>query len=143
MINGYTLDMSGVRIRLLGIHAPESEQSCQAQGKQWSCGCKAMRALVGRIGERSVVCQERDPDRHSRVAALCGISGMELNGWMVAGGRAFAYRRYSHSVAEESRLGQQDGECGAAKPYRRGIGVGQPPCRDAGEDSTGERVERH
>ena len=63
VIDGDTLDVGGVRIRLHGIDAPESEQSCRAGGRRWSCGREATRALAGRIGKRTVGCQERDRDR--------------------------------------------------------------------------------
>ena len=48
MIDGDTLDVGGVRIRLHGIDAPESEQSCQAGGKRWSCGREPMLPARGR-----------------------------------------------------------------------------------------------
>ena len=97
VIDGDTLDVGGVRIRLHGIDAPESEQICRAGGKRWSCGREAARALAGRIGGRPVGCQERDRDRYGRVVAACSASGVDLNAWMVAEGWAFAYRRYSNA----------------------------------------------
>ena len=120
VIDGDTLDVGGVRIRLHGIDAPESGQSCRAGGNRWSCGRDAARALAGRIGGRSIACQERDRDRYGRVVAVCSASGMDLNAWMVAEGWAFAYRRYSNAyVGEES----------AARAARRGVWRGEivPP----------------
>ena len=120
VIDGDTLDVGGVRIRLHGIDAPESKQSCQAGGKRWSCGREATRALRGRIGGRSVSCQEHDRDRYGRVVAVCSASGTDLNAWMVAEGWAFAYRRYSNAyVAQES----------GARTARRGLWRGDviPP----------------
>ena len=120
VIDGDTLDVGGVRIRLHGIDAPESGQSCRAGGKRWSCGREATRALAGRIGGRSIECQERDRDRYGRVVAACSASGRNLNTWMVAEGWAFAYRRYSNAyVGEES----------AARAARRGVWRGEvvPP----------------
>ena len=130
MIDGDTLDLGGVRIRLHGIDAPETKQSCRAGGKQWSCGREAARALASRIGGRSVACQERDRDHYGRVVAVCGLSGADLNGWMVAQGWAFAYRRYSHAyVAEESgaraaKRGVWRGEVVPPWDWRRGKRLG-------------------
>ena len=116
VIDGDTLDVGGVRIRLHGIDAPESEQSCLAGGRRWSCGREAARALSGRIGGRSVACEERDRDRYGRVVAVCSASGRDLNAWMVEEGWAFAYRRYSTAyVAEES----------GARAARRGVWRGE------------------
>ena len=126
VIDGDTLDVGGVRIRLHGIDAPESKQSCRAGGKRWSCGREATRALAARIRGRSVACQERDRDRYGRVVAACSLSGMDLNGWMVAQGWAFAYRRYSYAyVAEESgaraaRRGMWRGDVVPPWDWRRG-----------------------
>ena len=138
VIDGDTLDVGGVRIRLHGIDAPESKQSCRTGGQRWSCGREATRALAGRIGGRSVACEERDQDRYGRVVAVCSLSGTDLNGWMVAQGWAFAYRRYSRAyVAEES----------GARAARRGMWRGYvvPPWdwrrgeRLAGTRATSQR----
>ena len=54
VVDGDTLDMGGVRVRLHGIDAPEIAQSCRAGGQRWSCGREATRALAGRIGGNPV-----------------------------------------------------------------------------------------
>ena len=50
--DGDTLRIGPERIRLHGIDAPESAQSCRAGGKTWACGAAATRALRERIGRR-------------------------------------------------------------------------------------------
>ena len=133
VIDGDTLDVGGVRIRLHGIDALESKQSCQAGGKRWSCGREATRALRGRISGRSVSCQERDRDRYGRVVAVCSASGTDLNAWMVAEGWAFAYRRYSNAyVAQESgartaRRGLWRGDVIPPWDWRKGKRLGGTP----------------
>ena len=112
VIDGDTLEVRGTRIRLHGIDAPESAQGCRAGGRRWPCGREATRALAGRIGGRTVACEERDRDRYGRIVAVCRVGGDDVNAWMVAAGWAFAYRRYSRSyVAAET----------AAKGARRGV----------------------
>ena len=112
VVDGDTLDVAGVRVRLHGIDAPESAQRCRASGRYWLCGREATRALASRIGGRPVACEERDRDGYGRVVAVCAVDGLDLNEWMTAGGWAFAYRRYSGDyVAAESR----------ARAARRGI----------------------
>ena len=37
-VDGDTLDLSGERVRLIGIDAPELDQSCQRDGQGWACG---------------------------------------------------------------------------------------------------------
>ena len=125
-VDGDTLELGGVRVRLHGIDAPESAQSCRAGGRLWSCGREATRALVGFIRGRSIACEERDRDRYSRVVAVCRTAGQDINAWMVAEGWALAYRRYSRAyVAEETRAqaakhGVWRGEAVAPWDWRRG-----------------------
>jgi endonuclease YncB( thermonuclease family) len=96
VIDGDTLEIRGQRIRLHGIDAPESRQLCEtAAGQRWRCGQQAAFALADRIGRRQVSCAVRDTDRWGRVIAVCTQDGVDLNGWLVRGGWAVAYRRYS------------------------------------------------
>ena len=126
VVDGDTLEIDGVRIRLYGIDAPESKQRCQALGERWACGQAATQALVGRIGGNEVACEKRDQDRYGRVVAVCRIGALDLNGWMVAQGWALAYRRYSDaytaagSNAQAAKRGVWRGEMMAPWQWRKG-----------------------
>ena len=112
IIDGDTLEVNGARVRLHGIDAPETAQNCRSGARVWSCGREVTRALSRRIGSRPVACKELDRDRYGRVVAVCSVGGEDLNGWMVAEGWAFAYRKYSmRYLAEEM----------AAKVAKRGV----------------------
>ena len=50
IIDGDTIEISGERIRLHGIDAPESKQKCTAGGKEWSCGQEASLSSIYRRG---------------------------------------------------------------------------------------------
>ena len=105
VIDGDTLEIQGVRIRLHGIDAIEGRQTCTLpSGKSWRCGRDASFALADRIGRAPVTCHPRDTDRYGRVVAVCEQSGEDLNAWMVEQGWALAYRCYSKAyVKQEAR----------------------------------------
>ena len=63
VIDGDTLEIGNERIRLHGIDAPESGQTCVVGLELWLCGQKADNALYNFIGASPVTCQERDVDR--------------------------------------------------------------------------------
>ena len=95
VIEGYTFEISGKRIRLHGVDAPESAQTCQdAGGKAYRCGQQAALALADKIGTATVSCEARDTDRYGRSVATCRARGESLNAWLVAQGHAVAYRQY-------------------------------------------------
>jgi len=122
VVDGDTLAFENQRVRLHGIDAPESKQTCTANGKPWNCGEEATFALSYLVGNHWIRCEERDTDRYGRIVAVCYAGPHDLNARMVSDGWAMAYRRYSTDyVAEE----------GEAKAAGAGIWRGDfmPPWR--------------
>jgi endonuclease YncB( thermonuclease family) len=101
VIDGDTIEIHGQRIRLFGIDAPESRQTCEAEQQTYRCGQQAALALVDHIGQRTVACEERDVDRYGRMVAVCRVDGEDIGAWMVAQGWALAYSRYSRDYFDE------------------------------------------
>jgi len=95
VIDGDTIEIHDQRIRFFGIDAPESDQLCLAQGKQWRCGQQAALALHEKVAGRTVTCVERDRDRYGRTVAACRAGDEDINASLVAQGWAMAYRQYS------------------------------------------------
>ena len=122
VVDGDTLEIHGVRIRLWGIDAVESSQTClDAGGKPWPCGRQAAFALDDFLGQRTVRCERRDTDRYGRVVAVCYVGGVEVNRWLVEQGWALAYVKYGGSVYLDAQR--------QAQAARRGVWQGsfQPP----------------
>ncbi len=126
VIDGDTIEIHGVRIRLFGIDAPEGRQTCQnASGEDYRCGQRAALALSDKLGRRTVSCIERDIDKYHRVVAVCTAGGVDVNGWMVRQGWATAYRRYSEDyvadeeAADAARAGLWAGSFTRPEEWRR------------------------
>ena len=96
VIDGDTIEIHGQRIRLSGIDAPESDQLCRdADSNHYRCGQKAANNLAAFIDRRPVTCIEIDRDRYQRSVAVCAVAGVDLADWLVRGGLALDWPRYS------------------------------------------------
>lgn len=100
VIDGDTVEFTrGSRVRLWGIDAPESSQTCtEVNGAPWRCGAAAANALSAFIGVRNVQCQSRGTDQYRRTVATCAVAGVDLGAWLVQSGWALPYERYSHGT---------------------------------------------
>ena len=131
IIDGDTIVIAGERIRLHGIDAPESRQTCIADDVTWPCGQHATAALTEFIGGAPVSCQEQGTDRYGRTIATCTVQGEDIERWLVLNGWALAYRRYSteyvaqEQAAQAARRGLWRGEFVQPWNWRRGVRLGQ------------------
>ena len=100
---GATLEIAGVRVRIWGVDAPESAQTCQARDGRHGCGQRAANGLDGLIAGRPVACRKKDTDRYGRMVARCTVGGEDIGGWLVREGLAVRYGPYAGSayLAEE------------------------------------------
>ena len=98
IIDGDAIEIAGQHIRLPGIDAPESDQTCVAANKPRPCGRNATLALSSIIGTNWVGCREIDKDQYGRIVAVCNIAGPQgpdVGAKMASQGWALAYRRFS------------------------------------------------
>jgi endonuclease YncB( thermonuclease family) len=111
-IDGDSLRMNGVEMRLKGIDAPEYGQTCKdASGREQPCGRTARRALAAILQMGVVTCLHNEKDRYGRALVTCQ-SGMEdIGARLVREGVAIAYGNYQ---AEEAN----------ARAAKRGIWAG-------------------
>ncbi len=120
VVDGDTIEIHGERIRLNGIDAPESWQTCiDRAGAEYRCGKAAAEALDAFLAaSRPTRCDFRDRDRYGRFVGVCWrADGIEVNGWLVRTGNALDWPRYSHGTyagdqarARAGRLGMWQGD---------------------------------
>jgi endonuclease YncB( thermonuclease family) len=113
VVDGDTLTVGGVQVRLWGIDAPEGRQTCQdAARRAYACGAAASARLRALVGGGDVRCQVRDHDQYGRAVSQCRVGAQDLGGVLVSEGLAVAYRRFDDGVyaaaeaqARRARLG--------------------------------------
>jgi endonuclease YncB( thermonuclease family) len=113
--DGDSLMVGDREVRLFGIDAPEWDQNCTRDGRDWACGQVAASELERLVTGKYVSCVAVNADVYGRTVSQCTVDGIDVNRAMVARGYAVAYRHYSTAYvsAEES-----------AKVNRRGIWAG-------------------
>jgi len=105
VIDGDSLRVSGVRIRLVGIDAPEGRQMCERDGVRQRCGDQArdhLRQLIKRAGG-AVSCQITRADQHGRGLASCTAGDVALNERMVRDGFAVAFGRRHRDLERQAQ----------------------------------------
>jgi endonuclease YncB( thermonuclease family) len=130
IVDGDSIKILGISIRLHGIDAPEMTQDCtaapptgpakapvpRATAETWRCGLEAKRALAHLIAKSDVACAPVTLDKYGRTVARCAVPGqagpVDLNAEMVRQGYAWAFVRYSSDYVEIEK---------EARAARRGI----------------------
>jgi endonuclease YncB( thermonuclease family) len=137
--DGDTLKINNAKIRIHGIDAPESKQTCKLSDKIIRCGTMATSAMKKLVNGHTVTCQQTDTDRYGRVVAICRAKGIDVGQRLVQTGWAVAYRRYStryvadEDAARAGKLGMWQGEFVKPWEWRRGVRL-QPASTAADED---------
>jgi endonuclease YncB( thermonuclease family) len=109
IIDGDTIEVAGERVRLHGIDAPETRQTCDVAGIGWACGKNATASLVSAVAGREVTCKGNKRDRYGRLIAVCYVGAEDLNGRMVRDGWALAYRTYTSDYVGQESEARSDG----------------------------------
>lgn len=111
VVNGrraYRSCRGGQPVLLYGIAAPDLEQTCQYQGKDWACGMESASTLLRMTMKRTVTCLGDSFDSKDRLIAVCHAGGVNLNATMVRLGLAVSVgTRYAREegLARANRAG--------------------------------------
>lgn len=99
VIDGDTIEIHGERIRIWGVDAPESRQTCEDEhGAAYRCGKISAFALADWLDESQPVrCEPRYKDRYKRFVAICfRSSGEDIAEWLTRNGYALDWPKYSN-----------------------------------------------
>ena len=136
IVDGDTIKVGGLAVRLAGIDAPEGGQACEREGKTYACGKVATRELGALIGGRPVQCEVAGKDAYGRVLGTCRAGDTDLNATMVSEGWALAFVKYSdryvaaQRAAEEAKAGLWAGSF--VKPWEWRLGQAQAAKKTQG-----------
>lgn len=130
--DGDSITLSGQRVRLRGIDAPEYSQTCSRGGKQYACGREARASLQALISSRAVICEGGEMDRYGRLLGECRTGQTDLNAAQVAAGWAISFGGYQSEETEAKRkkLGLWSGEFDRPGDWRATHGHATEPSHD-------------
>lgn len=122
VVDGDSLELGKVRIRLDGIDAPEYDQECYRENRtRYACGIKSYQQLKKLVNSGRVTCVEHDHDIYKRSLCTCYVEladgrKLNINEEMVRAGWATTYRdgaevyRSAEAYAKENKLGIWQGK---------------------------------
>lgn len=105
VIDGDSIRLDGVEMRLLGIDAPELSQTCNQKG-EWTCGRSARDHLRGLLTGVDAHCSGFQKDRYERVLVHCTVGDIDINAAMVRDGYAVSFGAYE-GLEAQARAGKR------------------------------------
>ena len=125
VLDGDTLSIGPVQIRLFGIDAPETVQDCALpDGSEWNCGRSSTRFLANLTEAGDLFCLPVSRDPYGRIVSTCSVNDVDLSGALIDAGLAWAFVEYSdryverEAVARTAEIGVFQAETETAWEYR-------------------------
>ena len=117
VIDGDTIKINGIKIRLFGIDAPEENQICKKNWlsinfftftKNYYCGKVSTTKLKKFISNKQVKCIGNQLDKYNRLIAICYLENKDMNMWLVRNGLAVSYKKYSTKYSYQEKMAQKE-----------------------------------
>lgn len=120
-IDGDSLVVGRREMRLKGLDAPESRQTCEISGKEVACGRQATVALRRWLARGPVACTGNEIDRYNRLLVVCRVNGQDIGADLVRNGLAVSYGSYheEEKFASDDNRGIWAGKFERPDAYRR------------------------
>jgi endonuclease YncB( thermonuclease family) len=121
VVDGDSLRMGDIDIRLKGLDAPELKQTCSRAGRTYPCGTTARDALLAIVAHGTPRCRVTGRDRYHRSLARCVVDGRDIGARLVEEGVAVAYGDYEREEgrARMRSVGLWAGEFERPNAWRR------------------------
>lgn len=117
VINGDTLQMNGKYMKLYGVDAPESNQTCaDRSGRSYACGNQAALWLKSWLADNTIECRVMQQDAKGNMVGVCSLGQYDIGAAMVNAGWAVTYLKYTDIYAPYEQQ---------AKAENRGLWQGQ------------------
>ncbi|ACS51377.1 thermonuclease family protein [Bartonella grahamii] len=101
IIDGDSIMISSIMIRLVGIDAPELHQFCGKKKERYPCGLEAKKYLEQLLDNQTVTCHWHKIDQYRRVLATCKTKHVSnINATLVHNGWAVSYYEYPKEEQE-------------------------------------------
>lgn len=118
VIDGDSLIIQNVHVRLWGVDAPETEQTCtDAEDRRYNCGLLASDVMTEETAGATVSCYRVATDQYGRMVGVCNSRGRDLGEVMVRRGFAVDYAYFSGGKYRGAEL--------EARTERRGLWSGK------------------
>ncbi len=125
VIDGDTIVANGVKIRLKGMDAPESQQKCsygKNQEIKYLCGKEATTHLRKIVATKNLECTNEGKDLYGRTLSYCYVDGTNINRKMVLDGWAVSYNKefkVDELIARFAKIGIWKGKFEIPSDWRK------------------------
>ncbi len=103
VIDADTLEISGQRIRLGGIDAPEMRETClRADGRRWACGQWATAQARALLEGQRLRCIDLGARTHRRVVGRCYLAGRDIAVLLIEAGAARPCLRHARDQGQDA-----------------------------------------
>ena len=113
--DGDSLEINSVRIRLIGIDAPEYTQTCKTnKNKKYYCGQDSIKYLKKLIKNKTITCKSHQKDQYNRELCTCYADDLNINKELVRTGHAITYLESDYhkdeTYAKSKKIGIWQGD---------------------------------
>ena len=124
VVDGDSLEINSIRIRLMGIDAPEYTQTCKTNAnKKYYCGQDSINHLKKLIENKTITCKTHQKDQYDRELCTCYADDTDINKEMVRSGHAIVYLESNYhqdqAYAKSKKLGIWNGDFIHPRLFRR------------------------